>query len=117
VVKLDNILQNNETIQSVLKSEKNKETKKDKDTTSKSDNEAIKELLIELRDNKIADSFTIDDNCILSPVMIEELIKYKPYDKDELVLKIPSTIIDNINSNQMTKYRDEIFEILGKPDE
>lgn len=88
----------------------------EKNVTLESENKVIKELLVELRDNKISKEFTIDGTCILSPVMIDELIKYKPMDKDEFALKISSKLRKNLNRNQMTQFRDEIFEILEEFD-
>lgn len=81
-------------------------------TTEKNDN-ILKELLIELRDKEIKTEFSIDEKCILSDIMIEKFILYKPIDIVEFRDSIPNK---NIDINQV-KYLDKIFEIIEITDE
>ncbi len=78
----------------------------------------VKEMLIELRDTKIASEFTIDRRSILSDLMIELFIKYKPIDMDEFRSTIPQRYRNTnmINIEQM-KFINDIFEILELADE
>ena len=78
-------------------------------SSKKNDKELIK-LLIEFRDNDIFSEFNINEKCILSSRMIEQLIIYKPLDKKEF-LQIPKKFRENIDSNQM-KFIDDIFKII-----
>lgn len=80
--------------------------------------ETIKDMLIELRDTKIAQEFKIDKRCILSDLMIDIFTKYKPLDMDEFRAKIPIRYRNDnvIDINQM-KYMPDIFEILELADE
>jgi very-short-patch-repair endonuclease len=78
------------------------------------DNE-LKQLLINLRDNEISKEFVIDRRCVLSPLMIEQFIKYKPLDRDEFQKKISLRIRQSIDPEQMS-FIDDIFEILEMAD-
>jgi len=79
------------------------------------DNE-LKQLLINLRDNEISKEFAIDRRCVLSDLMIEQFIKYKPLDRDEFKNKISLRIRQSIEPEQMS-FIDDIFEILEMADE
>ena len=81
-----------------------------------SSDETIKSLLIELRDTEISKDFTIDKRCILSPMMVDQFIKYKPLDMDEFRNKIPLKLRTSIDREQLV-YMDSIFEILEMADE
>lgn len=81
-----------------------------------SSNDSIKQELIKLRDEVIAKDYEIDRTCILSPLMIDLLIKHKPLDMDEFRNEIPLKIRQSINSEQLV-YMNEVFEILEKADE
>ena len=76
----------------------------------------LKQLLINLRDNEISKEFVIDRRCILSPLMIEQFIKYKPRDRDEFQNKISLRVRQSIDPEQMS-FIDDIFEILEMADE
>lgn len=78
----------------------------------------VKEMLIELRDNKISKEFDIDRRSILSDLMIELFVKYKPINMDEFRKSIPMRYRNEqvINIDQM-KYINEIFDILELADE
>ena len=80
--------------------------------------EKVKEMLIELRDTKIAKEFKIDRRCILSDLMIDVFLKYMPMNMDEFRNKIPLRYRNEnvINIDQM-QYLPEIFEILEFMDE
>jgi superfamily I DNA and/or RNA helicase len=80
--------------------------------------EEIKEMLIKFRDNEISKEFEIDRRSILSDIMIELFIKYKPLDIDEFRNKIPLRYRDEriINIEQL-KYLNDIFDILELGDE
>jgi len=114
--RLDRMVQNHESIQSVLKSERDNKTQKD--VISESDNKLIRELLIELRDDKIAKKFSIDDKCILSDDRIEEFIQSRPLNLEEFNLRFPLKLRgDSIKPYEQMQFKDEIFEILGSIDE
>lgn len=78
--------------------------------------EAVKSLLIEFRNETISKNFSIDRRCILSPMMIDQFIKYKPLDMDEFRNKISLKLRTNIDREQLI-YMDSIFEILEMSDE
>ncbi len=71
----------------------------------------VKERLVQLREEEISKEFKIDDRCILSPVMLDQFIKYKPLDMDEFRIKIPLKLRESINPEQLI-FMDKIFEIL-----
>jgi len=74
-------------------------------------NEEIKKRLISLRDTKLAKEFQINKYSILSSMMMEQFIKYKPINIDEFREFIPSEFKKNIDEHQL-HYLDDIFEIL-----
>jgi len=76
-------------------------------------NEKLKELLIDLREDKISKEFIIDRRCILSELMIEQFIKYKTLNREEFQSKISIRIRQSIDPDQMV-FMDDIFEILDK---
>ncbi|MCF6310024.1 MAG: DUF559 domain-containing protein [Sulfurimonas sp.] len=78
--------------------------------------DATKNLLIELRDNEISKEFTIDRRYILSPMMLDQFLKYKPLDMDEFRSKIPMKLRTGIEREQLV-YMNTIFEILDMNDE
>ncbi len=82
------------------------------------DDKELKEILIKFRDDEISREFEIDRRCILSDMMIELFIKYKPLDIDEFRTKIPLRYRDEriINIDQL-KYLNDIFDILELADE
>ena len=67
--------------------------------------------MINLKDNEISKEFSIDRRCILSPLMIDQFIKYKPLNREEFQGKISLRIRQSIEPDQMT-FIDDIFEIL-----
>jgi very-short-patch-repair endonuclease/exonuclease VII small subunit len=80
--------------------------------------EEIKEMLIKLRDDEISKEFEIDRRCILSDIMIEQFIKYKPLDIDEFRNKIPKQYRDiRVFNIEQLKYLNDIFDILELADE
>lgn len=80
------------------------------------DDESIKQLLVEFRDNEIAKEFEIDFRCILSSVMIDQFIKHKPLDMDEFRNKIPLRLRTSLDREQLV-YIEKIFEIIELADE
>ncbi|MFA7570095.1 MAG: restriction endonuclease PLD domain-containing protein [Sulfurimonadaceae bacterium] len=82
-------------------------------TESKRNDEVLKELLVEFRENNIKDKFPIDNKCILSDSMIEQFLIYKPLNKEEFR---NSKVNKNIDEKQL-KFLDDIFGILEMADE
>jgi len=78
--------------------------------------EKVKALLLKVKDDEISKEFTIDKRCILSPMMIDQFIKYKPLDMDEFRDKIALKLRMNIEREQLI-YMNSIFEILEMADE
>lgn len=79
--------------------------------------EKLKDLLTQLRDEEISQEFDVSSpRCILSKVMIDQFIKQKPLDMDEFRSKVPQTLRETIDRNQV-KYLSTIFEILDMADE
>lgn len=72
--------------------------------------EDLRVKLKEFRDIVISKDYNIDRKCILSGLMIEQFIKYKPVDIDEWY-KIPKKLRENIDGDQ-TIYLEDIFEII-----
>jgi len=83
---------------------------------SKENDDILKELLVEFRNNKISKKFVINEKCILSDKMIEQFLNYKPINKEEFTAQISFKLRDNIELEQMI-YINEIFEILEMADE
>lgn len=84
---------------------------------SKENDETIKDLLIELRNEIVHKEFNINSKTsILSDEMIEQFILYKPRNIGEFKLKIPIKYRENIESKEM-QFIDRIFEILEMTDE
>lgn len=80
--------------------------------------EKIKELLVKFREEVISQEFEIDRRCILSDIMIEQFVKYKPIDIDEFRNKIPKRYRDErIIHIEQLKYLNDIFDILELSDE
>ncbi len=78
----------------------------------------VKEMLIELRDTKIASEFTIDRRSILSDMMIEQFVEHKPIDMDEFRSFIPKRYRNtNMIDIEQMKYLNDIFDILELADE
>ena len=96
----------------------NNKIKKSKYTQQHVSDKMLKDMLVELRDTKIAKEFNIDSKCLLSDLMIEQFLKYKPLNMDEFRSKIPLNYrnINVINIEQM-KFMPYIFEILELADE
>ncbi|PPK59877.1 superfamily I DNA and/or RNA helicase [Malaciobacter marinus] len=72
--------------------------------------EQLRKKLNEFRDIEISKEYNIDRRCILSPLMIEQFMKYKPVDIDEWY-DIPKKLRENIDGDQ-TIYLEDIFEII-----
>lgn len=78
----------------------------------------LKEMLIELRDTKIAKEFDINKRCILSDLMIEQFVKHKPLEMDDFRTKIPLRYRNtNVIEIEQMKFMPDIFEILELADE
>lgn len=92
--------------------------KSQKETYAKSreNNDTLKKWLIELRDNDISKKFIINERCILSDIMIEQFLDFKPIDKKDFTTNISFKFRDNIEPEQMI-YIYEIFEILEMANE
>lgn len=78
--------------------------------------EKIKDLLNQLLQETVSKEFTIDKRSILSPLMIDQFVKYKPLNMDEFRNKIPMRLRTNINPEQLI-YMPEIFDIIEMSDE
>ncbi len=74
------------------------------------DDKELRKKLRVFRDTEIMKDYTIDKRCILSDLMIEQFIKYKPVDIDEWY-DIPKKLRENIDGDQ-TIYLEDIFEII-----
>ena len=82
------------------------------------DDTMLKEMLVELRDTKIAKEFAIDRRCILSDMMIELFVKHKPLNIDDFRNKIPQRYRnENVINVEQMKYINDIFDILEMGDE
>lgn len=68
----------------------------------------LRKMLKEFRDTEIAKEYVIDRRCILSDLMIEQFMKYKPVDIDEWY-DIPKKLRESIDGDQ-TIYLEDIFE-------
>lgn len=68
----------------------------------------LRKMLKEFRDTEIAKEYVIDRKCILSDLMIEQFMKYKPVDIDEWY-DIPKKLRESIDGDQ-TIYLEDIFE-------
>ncbi len=80
--------------------------------------DTIKEMLIKFREEVISQEFKIDRRCILSDMMIELFIKYKPINIDEFREKIPKRYRDErIIHIEQLKYLNDIFDIIELSDE
>ena len=80
--------------------------------------ETIKDMLIKFREEVISQDFEIDRRCILSDMMIELFVKYKPINIDEFREKIPKRYRDErIIQIEQLKYLNDIFDILELGDE
>lgn len=123
-IKVEEVEQIDDDINVEIEKEENKHHHEDEElnqntyTQSYLPDEKIKEILIELRDTKIAEEFEIDKRCILSDMMIELFVEHKPINMDEFRSAIPLRYRNEqvINIEQM-KYMPEIFEILELADE
>ena len=82
----------------------------------KENDEALKLLLLEFRDSNIIKEYVIDEKCILSNRMIEQLVLKKPISTEEFREKIPLKLRDNIKLEQMKFLRD-IFELIEMSEE
>ena len=75
-------------------------------------------MLIKFREEVISQDFEIDRRCILSDMMIELFVKYKPINIDEFREKIPKRYRDErIIQIEQLKYLNDIFDILELGDE
>jgi len=81
------------------------------DNKSLHTDESVKKQLLQLRDLEIRKEFVIDKRCILSPLMIDQFMKYRPIDREEFKKKIPLRVRQSIDPEQMS-FIDDIFEIL-----
>jgi len=82
------------------------------------DDTMLKEMLVELRDTKIAKEFKIDRRSILSDMMIELFVKHKPLNIDDFRNKIPQRYRnENVIDVEQMKYINDIFDILEMGDE
>lgn len=61
--------------------------------------------------NEISKEFVINEKCILSNNMIQELLIFKPINIEDFRTKISFKLRDYIELEQM-KYIDNIFEII-----
>ncbi|MGB3750837.1 MAG: AAA domain-containing protein, partial [Arcobacteraceae bacterium] len=74
------------------------------------DDKELREKLREFRDTEISKEYVIDRRCILSDLIIEQFVKYKPVNIDEWY-DIPKKLRESIDGDQ-TIYLEDIFEIV-----
>lgn len=77
---------------------------------------ALRDMLEELRDTKLAKQFPIDNRCVLSPVMIDQFLLHKPNNMETFRQAIPVELRERIDRSQIA-FLNDIFEIVGLGDE
>lgn len=76
--------------------------------------DSLRHRLIELRDREITLAFpdTPEDKCLFRDGILEELIQKRPKTRNEWFRKIPEQVRCSIDSKQVGRYLDRVFEII-----